>query len=128
MLLIAAILVAVFCFTPFGMTATEPTSPIYVHEALVLLVLNILVATLLVITIFMYKNLKKQKRMTILSVVLLCVSAVTSLFVLSNAYDGAKPVLLGGVGLLVLAAGFALLAWRGMNRDHKLLRSADRLR
>lgn len=128
MLLIAVILVAVFCLTPYGTLAGEPATSIFVKEAPALLVLNIAVAVLLFITIFMYKNLRQQMRMTILSMILVCVSVVTSLFVLNKAYDSATPILLGGVGLLVLALVFALLAYRGMRHDHNLLRSTDRLR
>ena len=128
MLLIAAILTAVFCFTPYGKSVDAATTAIFVKDAPVLLILNILIVVLLLITIFMYKNLRLQMRMTILSVVLLCASVVTSLFTLSKAYNNATPVLPGGIGLLLLAAIFALLAYRGTRHDHKLLRSADRLR
>lgn len=129
MLLIAVILMAIFCLTPYGIQAAEPENvAIFVKDAPVFLVLNLVIAALLVITIFMYKDLRRQKRMTILSMVLICVSIVTGLFILGRAYDSASPVLLGGVSLLVLALIFGLLAYRGMSRDHKLLRSADRLR
>ncbi|MDE6287409.1 MAG: DUF4293 domain-containing protein [Muribaculaceae bacterium] len=128
MLLIAAVLMAVFCLTPYGVAAGEPSTPIFVKEAPVLLTLNIVVSVLLLIIIFMYHNLKQQMRMTLLAVALICVTGVTSLFILGHAYDNASPVLLGGVGLLVLAVIFTLLAYRGMKHDHKLLRSADRLR
>ena len=93
-----------------------------------LLILNIVVAALLLITIFMYHNLRQQMKMTILAIVLICASMVTSGFVIGVGMENATPVLLGGVVLLVLALLFALLAYRGMKRDHKLLRSMDRLR
>lgn len=128
MLLLAVILVAVFCFVPFGVTAGEPAASIFVKDAPALLTLNIVIAVLLFITIFMYKNLRQQMRMTILSMVLICVSVVTSLFIISKAYDNATPVLLGGISLLVFALIFGLLAYRGMRHDHNLLRSTDRLR
>ena len=130
MLLIAAIFIGVFCFTPFATVAAEGAEPtaMFVKDAPVLLILNIVVAALLLITIFMYHNLRQQMKMTILAIVLICASMVTSGFVIGVGMENATPVLLGGVVLLVLALLFALLASRGMKRDHKLLRSMDRLR
>ena len=130
MLLIAAIFIGVFCFTPFATVAAEGAEPtaMFVKDAPVLLILNIVVAALLLITIFMYHNLRQQMKMTILAIVLICASMVTSGFVIGVGMEKATPVLLGGVVLLVLALLFALLAYRGMKRDHKLLRSMDRLR
>ena len=130
MLLIAAIFIGVFCFTPFATVAAEGAEPtaMFVKDAPVLLILNIVVAALLLITIFMYHNLRQLMKMTILAIVLICASMVTSGFVIGVGMENATPVLLGGVVLLVLALLFALLAYRGMKRDHKLLRSMDRLR
>ena len=67
-------------------------------------------------------------RMTILSVVLICASLVTSGFIIFGKLENATPVLLGGVVLLIAALVFALLAYRGMRKDHETLRSMDRLR
>ncbi len=130
MLLIAAIIMGVFCFTPFATVAVEGAEPnvVFVKDAPALLILNIVVAVLLLITVFMYRNLRQQMIMTILSIVLICASMVTSGFVLSVGMENASPVLLGGVVLLVFALVFAVFAYRGMKHDHKLLRSMDRLR
>lgn len=130
MLLVAAILTGMFCFMPFATIPmeNEAARAVFAKDAPALLVLNIVIAVLLIIVIFMYKNLRRQMKMTILSMVLICASVVTSAFIIFGRIDGAEPVLLGGVTLLVLALVFALLAYRGMSRDHKLLRSMDRLR
>ena len=131
MLLIAAIFVAVFCFCPFATlpeSETAAATAVFVKDAPVFLVLNIVVALLLVILIFMYKNLRQQMRMTVLSIVLICASIVTCGFVTFVSFPGSTPVLLGGVSLLVLALIFALLALRGMKHDHRLLASSSRLR
>ena len=76
MLLIAAIFIGVFCFTPFATVAAEGAEPtaMFVKDAPVLLILNIVVAALLLITIFMYHNLRQQMKMTILAIVLICAS------------------------------------------------------
>jgi len=130
MLLIAAIMVGIFCLTPFANIADNNAEVValYAADAPVLLIVNILIAVLLLISIFMYNDLRRQMKMTILSTVLICASIVASFFYIYAGFDGASPVLLGGVILLVFAAVFALLALRGMRHDHKLLRSADRLR
>lgn len=130
MLLIAAILVALFCCMPIATAnmADAAEQSLYAKDAPVLLVLNIVIAALLLIVIFMYKNLKQQMLMTMLSMVLICGSIVASGFVIYAGFSDATPVLAGGVVLLVVALVFAILAYRGMKRDHKLLRSMDRLR
>ncbi len=130
MLLIAAIFMAVFCFTPFAsiQAGNAAAQAIYAKDAPVLLVVNILIAVLLVLSIFLYKDLRRQMKLTILSMVLICVSIVTSFFYIYAGFEGATPILFGGVMLLVLAVIFALLALRGMRHDHHLLRSVDRLR
>ena len=130
MLLIAAILVGMFCFMPFARIPMENAAAqaVFVKDAPVLLILNVVIAALLLIVIFMYRNLRQQMRMTILSIVLICASMATSGFIIFGRFEGAEPVLFGGVLLLVLALVFALLAYRGMRHDHRLLRSMDRLR
>ncbi len=131
MLLIAAVFVAMFCFMPFATVAPAENveaTKLFAKDAPAFLVLNIVIAVLLVIVIFMYKDLRRQMRMTILSILLICASVVTCAFIMFGAYDNATPILFGGVVLLVLAMLFALLAYRGMSRDRNLLRSMDRLR
>lgn len=129
MLLIAVVMMAVFCFTPYATLAADsaPTA-VYVKDAPVFLILNIVIAVLLFLIIFMYKDLRRQMRMTVLALILICASIVTCGFIMAVVLTDATPVLLGGVSLLVLALLFGLLAYRGMSRDRRLLSSADRLR
>ncbi len=142
MLLIAAILMAIFCCTGFATVgAARPPPPrprpaappapartVLVADAPVLLTLNILIAALLVISIFLYRDLRRQMRVTLLILLLICASMVTSGFIIYAGIPGAEPILLGGVSLLLLALIFALLAYRAMGRDRRLLAAADRLR
>lgn len=130
MLLVAVILTALFCLTPFAHIPADDGSmtAVFVRDAPVLLTVNILIAVLLFLVIFLYKNLRLQMRMTILSLVLLCASIVTCGFIMFARLPEAEPVLLGGVLLLVLAAAFAVLAYRGMAADRRRLSAADRLR
>lgn len=130
LLLLAVIVLGIYCFTPIAtMTdAAGVTTPISTKEAPVLLTVNILIAVLLFISIFMYKDLKKQIKVTRMSIVLLCVSILTSVLVLFWGMPQAQPVYLGGVSLLPVALILAIVAQRCMVKDRDLLRSYDRLR
>ena len=132
LLLLAVVLMCIFCSTPFALNnvaeATDSVSPVFVKDMPVLLVLNIVIAVLLVIGIFNFKNLRRQMTITIISVVLMCTSVVTCGFILYATMPNAEIIWTGGVLLLILALVFAIIAYRFMKKDHKLLRSYDRLR
>lgn len=130
-LLIAVVLMCVFCCTPWASHAAEgvaEASPVFVSEAPVLLILNIVIAVLLFISIFMFKNLKRQMTVTVLSIILICASMVACGILLYTAYPGATFIWTGGVLLLLVALVCVLFAYRFMKKDHKLLTSYDRLR
>ena len=83
---------AVFCCTPLAVYSpetAEAASSIYAKDAPVLLTVALLVAVLMFISIFMYKNLKRQMTVTILSMVLIATTIVTGFFVIYNAFPGA---------------------------------------
>lgn len=132
LLLLAVVLMCIFCVTPLATyaadTSAESLTAVYVKDAPVLLTVSILVAALLFITIFLYKNLKRQMTVTLLSIVLIVATIVTGFFVVYNAYPGADFVLFGGILLLVISLILALSAYRLMKRDLRKLRSYDRLR
>lgn len=129
LLLLAVVMVAVFSLTPFATYQSEAIiESVYVSDAPVLLIITATVGVLLVLNIFMYKNLKRQMTLTLLSIVLLVATAITAAFVAINAYPGAQLVLLGGIVLLILAVIFALAAYRFILKDKRLLSSYDRLR
>lgn len=131
-LLIALVLTAIFCATPFAQIpadfSPESFSPVGVKDFPVLLVLNLAIAVLLLLSIFMFKNLKAQITATMACIVLLCASIVSCAFVVYAGVPGAAFIWTGGVILLVVAAIFALLALRGIKHDRNLLSSYDRLR
>lgn len=131
LLLIAVVLMAVFCCTPWASQAAEgvaEATPVFVSDAPVLLILNIVIAVLLFLSIFMFKNLKRQMTVTLLSIILICTSMVTCGIMLYTAYPGAGLIWTGGVLLLLVALVCAVFAYRFMKKDHKLLTSYDRLR
>lgn len=132
-LLFASILVAMFCFVPVAVVS-DPAAELAVANLSmadfpVLAIVNGLVALLLFIAIFLYKNTKRQKTITLLSMLLICVIAVVTITVAFTGNDEATRVEIGGSVLLLLGAlVFAGMAYRGIRNDEKLLRAADRLR
>ncbi|MBP2691513.1 MAG: DUF4293 family protein [Muribaculaceae bacterium] len=131
LLLLAVIAMAVFCLTPFayyGPTDEGITAMIMAKDAPVLLTVSVLIAVLLLLTIFMYKNLRRQMTMTVLSMVLIAAAIVTGIFIVYNVYPDASFVIFGGIMLLVVTLVLALGAYRLMKSDWRKLRSYDRLR
>lgn len=129
-LLIAVILMCVFCATPFAQikAAEAAAAPVYAQDFPVFLILNIVIAALLTIAIFLYKNLRLQMRITLITILLIATSVVCSAFIIYRNLPEADLILIGGVVLLLAALVFAVMALRFMKKDHRLLRSYDRLR
>lgn len=70
-LLLAVIMMAVFCFSPFAQVGTDGgMQSLHTHRVPVFLVVNILIAVLLFLSIFMYRNLRRQMMVTLVSMVL----------------------------------------------------------
>lgn len=133
-LLVAAVLVSVFCFLPMAIVpgdtfAAESVTFLSPKDMPVFLIVNILVALLLFLAIFLYKNTRRQKTLTLVSILLIVVSMVVESFVLFGWDNQADRVeWLGSIFLLVGALFFALMAYRGIRNDEKLLKAADRIR
>lgn len=131
-LFIATVLMVLFTFMPFASTTTDmQVANLHPKDFPVYMILNLLIAVLLVISIFTFRNLKQQKKVTLLSMMLIVCSAVTGGFLLygPNAPKGAvELVWAGGILLLIGALIFALLAYRGIRKDQKTLSSYDRIR
>ena len=133
-LLVAAVLVCVFCFVPMAIVpgeALDPNSATFLSpkDMPVFLVVNIVVALLLFLAIFLYKNTRRQKTVTLVSMLLIAVSMAVESFVLFGWETQADRVeWLGSIFLLLGALVFALLAYRGTSSDEKLLKAAERIR
>ena len=131
-LLVATVLVAVFCCIPMAIVPGEVNDPNSVTfmrpvDVPVFMVVNIVVAFLLFLSIFLYKNTRRQKTLTLVSMLLIVVVIeVLLLYSWNDAYGGIEW--LGSIFLLLAALVFALLAYRGINHDERLLKAADRLR
>ncbi len=130
-LLVAAVLLTVFIFVASVPDALDANSlsAVYVTDVTELLVINAIVAALLLVCIFLFKNLKMQIKATLLTILLLVVSMATGAFILSSKMpEGTEVAWAGSAIITVLALIFALAAWSRMRRDQRTLRSLDRLR
>lgn len=96
-LFIALVFMAVIGFRPI---ASFESTDIFLTDAPVLLVIDILVAALLIISIFTYKNLRLQKKITMLSVIMMAALATGGGF----SFSATPPTRLSNF----LAASFCL--------------------
>lgn len=96
-----------------------------------LTIASVILALIPFITIFLYKDRKKQVMLCYLSIVLVI---AFSFWLIQTAKGVLGPVELRaenyGIGTLLpsIAILFLILAIRGMKKDDKLIKSADRLR
>lgn len=128
-LLIAAILTGMFCFLPYATVSVsdEGIRQMLVTETPVLFILNATITVLLLITIFMYRNLKQQIKLALIDALLILGSVATTLLYIYVGHADAIPAFNGGAILLALAFAFTIAARRAMKRDKAKLSSADRL-
>lgn len=135
-LLVAAVCTLLFCFLPvasLSMTALDATSDsatlIQLSDNWALLAVGIVTALLVIVNIFSFKDTRKQKRMTIIGIILMAVLGCCAAFMVYHVSSiNAEIEWLGSMLLLLGAIIFSILAYRGIVHDEKLLRAADRLR
>lgn len=90
---------------------------------------TIVVGLICLANIFNFKNRTLQKRIILLTIVLIIALAGWTASYALNTQGGINGVNYGvGAYLPVFSILFCLLAIRGINNDDKLIRSADRLR
>lgn len=123
-LLISMVLVVVAALRPIAWCGEIP---VYVSDYPVLAILTWLIACLLFICIFTYKNLKLQKSISMLALALMVILSIVGFIYEARLMPDAVPEWGGGVLFLILAAILDVMAYRGMVRDHKKLRDSDRL-
>lgn len=128
LLLIAVVLTAIFCFTPFAILGQDESIGLYPVDAPAYLVLNIATAVLLFISIFLFKNLKLQMRISAVCVALLLCSIIIGVVLTYTTFTGCQIVWTGGFVMLAVALVLTIQARRLMKKDHNLLRSYDRMR
>ncbi len=126
-LFLASIMMGIFCAIPM---ASQGEGESFIQfcpiDATVYFTLNVLTAVLLFLSIFMFKNLKRQKTVALVSIVLMIASAVSGGIIV---YNGAFNIdWTGGVLLLLCSIAMTLAAYRRIVADERLLKSYDRLR
>ncbi len=126
LLLISAIFVALAGILPYAVTANGVD--VCAVQTPVLLCVDILVALLLLIDIFLYRNLRYQMKVTRLALGLIVVLEAAIAAYTCAGLEGATISILGGIVMPVLALISSFVALRLMHRDYRLLRSANRLR
>ena len=126
LLLISAIFVALPGILPYAVTANGVD--VCAVQTPVLLCVDILVALLLLIDIFLYRNLRYQMKVTRLALGLIVVLEAAIAAYTCAGLEGATISIIGGIVMPMLALISSFVALRLMHRDYRLLRSADRLR
>lgn len=126
LLLISAIFVALAGILPYAITANGVD--VCAVQTPVLLCVDILVALLLLIDIFLYRNLRYQMKVTRLALGLIVVLEAAIAAYTCAGLEGATISIIGGIVMPMLALISSFVALRLMHRDYRLLRSADRLR
>lgn len=126
LLLISAIFVALAGILPYAVTANGVD--VCAVQTPVLLCVDILVALLLLIDIFLYRNLRYQMKVTRLALGLVVVLEAAIAAYTCAGLEGATISIIGGIVMPMLALISSFVALRLMHRDYRLLRSADRLR
>ena len=126
-LFIASLLMVCFTISPFATVDSVVLKP---ADYVGYLVLNCVIAALLMVAIFIYRNLKLQKRVVAISMVMIIVSIICgALYLYGPATPSGEVSLVMGWGIasLVLSLLFSFMAYRRISADKKLLDSADRL-
>ena len=93
------------------------------------MIINGIAVLVCLICIFQFRNRAMQKRLIMINIVLIIVTAILSALNASLFPGGISGSSIHfGSSLFVLAIIFCLLSIRGIRKDEQLLRSADRLR
>lgn len=90
-----------------------------------LMILSVAVGLVAMITIFLYKNRKLQIRLSLLGIVLQ-LAALAVYFQQTKTYVQGSFTLTSALSFVIPV--FFILAWLGIRKDEKLIKSMDRLR
>lgn len=120
---------AIYTSGLFQIIAGKAGSPFKIISFLPLLITNIAVAIICFINIFNFRKRSFQKRFAILSIVLIGGFAFWCSIYAKKLPGGIEGANFGiGAYLPALAILFIILAIFGINKDERLIRSAERLR
>jgi len=132
-LLLAALCMLLMLAAPIETLLAVPTnlevSGMNLHWFILLFIL--LTAVILVLSIFQFKNRNLQKRLCFVAVIFIGISFLFAFFGAAANVTTIKVigvVYKWGLSLPLISIVFTFLALTGINKDEKLIRSADRLR
>ena len=123
-LLIASLFLGLFCYMPI---ASVENSELSVYNFPIYLTLNVLIALLLIISIFLYKNLTRQKTVVKICMMLNVASIIAGALIMYNIWADVLDFK-GSVLLVIASLGITLGAYRHITADERLLKSYDRIR
>ena len=130
-LLLAIFAMILLFIRPFGLVANpslETPVELVSLDYPIFLTVNILVTVLLLIDIFLFKNLKHQRLVAAVCILLILTSSVTAFLIISGAGEFSRIAWTGAPVGLVCALICTIFARYRMGQDEKLLKSYDRLR
>ncbi len=120
---------AVYSSGLFQIIAGKAGSPFKIQSFLPLLITNIAIAILCFINIFNFRKRTFQKRFAVISIILIGGFAFWCSIYAKKLPGGIEGANFGvGAYLPALAILFIVLAIFGINKDERLIRSAERLR
>jgi cytochrome bd-type quinol oxidase subunit 2 len=132
-LLLAAVAAGLMYKLPIysGVLNTGAPKALLVGQSYLLFIVTAILVVFPLITIFLFKNRSKQKQLIWVTLLLNAVFIglvwmQVDEFVTANAFTSSVYKI--GAGLPIVSIILLLLAWTGIRKDEKLIKSADRLR
>ena len=120
-LLLASIMMGIFCVLPL---ATQGNVDFYPYQQPVYLILNVLVAVLSFIAIFLFKNLARQKMVVKVNAFLIVASAIVGAIMIYVGMPNLEILWTAGPLLLICSFLMTIAALRRINQDDRLLKAA----
>ena len=114
-----------------GLAGTGSYTVDFAGQFLILFIaLNILLALLSLISVFLYRNRKRQGNMVLAAIIIALLIILTEFLMAYNLMSNADLRLIPGTGMILplLMVVLAVLARRGIKKDEKLVSSYERLR
>ncbi len=127
-LLLSAVLMGTFTLAPFAQVSIDNTVHCIssLNSSIPYLVLNILISILTLISIFLYKNLKQQKSITLITILLTIASIISGILLVKSI--GSDVIWHWTCCLPILSIILLFMAHSRMRADERLLKSYDRIR
>lgn len=124
-LLLASIMMGIYSFLPL---ASQGDVNFYPSDNVVYMVLNLLIALLSLVSIFLFKNLARQKMVVKVNLFLIIASAIVGAIMIYVGMPNLEILWTAGPLLLICSFLMTIAAIRRIKHDDKLLKAADRIR